>query len=239
MVHPFFGFELRPFLGDFSDYLKHVVTDVDTVSHRLFVGVFGHNVFFEKTNSALVWRGGQANQKGVKVVQHLHPQVVDAAVAFVDDDEIKCFHGDGRVVAHNFGLLAGLLDFVERHILSRIVNRLARQDRVHTLNGGDNDLGMRVDGAAGEALHVVQLGKFATIVGRRVGHELLVRLFAQIAGIDQKQNTFGTAKFKQAVDRGDSGEGFARTGSHMYQSAGFVAGERLFQPRDGADLAVA
>jgi hypothetical protein len=81
---------------------------------------------------------------------------------------------------------------------------------------------LRVDAGRGQALHVVELGELAAIVGRRVGHELLVRLFAQVAGIDQKQDALGTAKLEQAVHRRDGGKRFARAGGHVHQGAGFV-----------------
>ncbi len=98
---------------------------------------------------------------------------------------------------------------------------------------------MRVDGGRGQPLHVVELGEFARIVGRRVGHEFLMRLLAEVAGIDQKQDALGAAELEQAVDRGDGGKGFARAGGHVHQGAGLVLCQRLFQPGDGADLAIA
>jgi hypothetical protein len=205
----------------------------------LLVGVFGDDVFVEEAEGALVGRGGEADQAGVEVVEHLLPQVVDAAVAFVDDDEVEGFHRHGRVVADELFLLGGLLHFVERHVFGRFVDRLATQDGVHALDGADAHLRMRVDAGRGQALHVVELGELAAIVGRRVGHEFLMGLLAEVAGIDQKQDALGAAELEQAIDRGDGGKGFARAGGHVHQGAGFVQRQRLFQPGDGADLAVA
>ena len=91
----------------------------------------------------------------------------------------------------------------------------------------------------GQALHVVQLGELAAVVGRRVGHELLVRLLAEVARIDQEQDALGAAELEQAVDRGDGGEGLAGAGGHVHQGAGLVQRQRFLQPGDGADLAVA
>ena len=64
-------------------------------------------------------------------------------------------------------------------------------------------------------------------------------LLAKVAGVDQKQDAPGAAELEQAIDRGDGGEGLAGAGGHVHQGAGFVQGKRLFQPGDGADLAVA
>lgn len=80
VIDPFFRGEQRPLLRDLGLDLEHVVTDVDTVGHRLLVGVLGHDVFVEEAEGALVWRGGQADQGSIEVVEHLFPQVVDAAV---------------------------------------------------------------------------------------------------------------------------------------------------------------
>ena len=88
-------------------------------------------------------------------------------------------------------------------------------------------------------MDVVQLGELAAIVRWRVGHELLVRLLAQVAGVDQKQDAPGAAELEQAVDRGDGGESLAGAGGHVDQGAWLVPGQRFFQAGDGADLAVA
>jgi hypothetical protein len=92
---------------------------------------------------------------------------------------------------------------------------------------------------ASQALHVVQLGELAAVVRRRVGHELLMRLLAEVARVDQEQDALGAAELEQAVHRGDGGEGLARAGGHVHQRARLVQGQRFFQPGDGADLAVA
>ena len=107
----------------------------------------------------------------------------------------------GRVVAHRLGLFLRLWQFGERDVFRRFVDGFAGQDRVHALDGADAHLRMRIDVAAGQALHVVQLGELAAIVRRRVRHELLMRLLAEVARIDQEQDAFGTAELEQAVDR--------------------------------------
>lgn len=73
---------------------------VDAVGHRFLVGVFAHHVAAEEAVGAAVGRGGKAHQEGVVVFQYLPPEVVDAAVGFVDDDEVELPNGVGRVVFH-------------------------------------------------------------------------------------------------------------------------------------------
>ena len=204
----------------------------------MLVGVFGNDVLVEKPEGALVGRGGEADQAGIKVVEHLLPQVVDAAVAFIDDDEVEGFHRYCRVVAHELFLLDGLLEFVERQVFGGIVDGLAGEDRIHALDGADADLRMRVDAGRRQPLHVVKLGELAGIVGRRIGHEFLMRLLAEVAGIDQKQDALGAAELEQAINRCDGGEGLACAGGHVDQGAGSVLGQGLFQSGDSADLAV-
>ena len=77
-----------------------------TVNRPVKIGV-------EEAEGAFVGRGGEADQAGIEVVEHLLPQVVDAAVALVDDDEVKFFHRHGGVVAHQLLLRGGLLHFVK------------------------------------------------------------------------------------------------------------------------------
>jgi hypothetical protein len=98
---------------------------------------------------------------------------------------------------------------------------------------------MRVDVGRGQPLHVVELGELAAVVRRRVGHELLMRLLAEVARVDQEQDALGAAELEQAVHRGDGGEGLAGAGGHVHQRARLVLRQRLFQPGDGADLAIA
>ena len=145
MIHPFLRLELGAFLRDLGFDGVHVVADVDAVGYRLLVGVFGDDVFVEEAEGAFVRRGREADQAGIEVVEHLLPQVVDAAVALVDDDEIEGLHRHGRVVADELLLPGGLLHFVERDVFGRFVDRLAGEDGVHALDGADAHLRVVVD----------------------------------------------------------------------------------------------
>lgn len=98
---------------------------------------------------------------------------------------------------------------------------------------------MWIDVAGGQPLDIVELGEFAGIVRRRVGHEFLMRLLAKVAGIDEKQDAFGATKLEQTVNRCDGGENLAGTGGHVDKGARFVLCQRLLQASDGVDLALA
>ena len=89
---------MPPCLGDLGADAVDVEVDVDAVGHGLLVGVFHHQVLVEEAEGLLGRRGGQADQEGVEVFEHLPPEVVDRAVALVDDDEVEGLDRDGRVV---------------------------------------------------------------------------------------------------------------------------------------------
>ena len=86
----------RPLLGDLGTDAVHVEADVYAVGHGLLVTVLHDEVVVEEPDGLLRWRGGQADQEGVEVVQDLPPEVVDRPVALVDDDEIERLDRDLR-----------------------------------------------------------------------------------------------------------------------------------------------
>ena len=89
---------LEPRCGDRGADAVDVVVDVDAVGHGLLVGVFHDQVLVEEAEGLLGGRGGEADEVGVEVFEHLPPEVVDGAVAFVGDDDVEGLDGDGRVV---------------------------------------------------------------------------------------------------------------------------------------------
>ena len=67
------------------------------------IGVLHDEVLVEEAEGLLGRRGGEADERGVEVFQHLTPEVVDGAVALVGDDEVEGLDGDGGVVGDGFG----------------------------------------------------------------------------------------------------------------------------------------
>ena len=74
----------------------NVVADVHAIDDGLLVGVVLHEVAVEEADGLGGGRGGQADQEGVEVFQHLPPDVVDRAVALIDDDEVERLDGNLR-----------------------------------------------------------------------------------------------------------------------------------------------
>jgi hypothetical protein len=102
---PVAGFDFGAGFADFGADAVDVVVDVDAVGHRLLVAVLHHQVLVEEAEGLLVGRGGEADQRGVEVLEHLPPQVVDRAVRFVGDDDVEGLDRDRRVVVDRLGLL--------------------------------------------------------------------------------------------------------------------------------------
>ena len=68
------------------------------------MAVFHHEVLIEEAEGLLAGRGGEADEVGVEVFEHLAPEVVDGAVALVGDDDVEGLDGDGRVVFDRLAL---------------------------------------------------------------------------------------------------------------------------------------
>ena len=83
-----------PFGGDAGADGVDVVGDVDVVADGVLVGVFHDEVLVEEAEGLLVRGGGEADEVGVEVVEHLPPEVEDGAVGLVDDDDVEGLDGD-------------------------------------------------------------------------------------------------------------------------------------------------
>lgn len=97
------GFDGVALFGELGFDAVDVVAHIDLVDHGVFVGVFGDEVLIKKADGLFGGCGGEANEEGIKVFEHLAPEVVDGAVAFVNDDDIELFDGDVGVVADGSG----------------------------------------------------------------------------------------------------------------------------------------
>ena len=93
-------------LGHLRFNEEDILPHVDAVDNGLLPGVLTDHIFVEEGKGALVRRGGQANQEGVEVVQHLLPHIVDGAVTLIDDDAVKEFRRVFLVIYHLFDRLA-------------------------------------------------------------------------------------------------------------------------------------
>ncbi len=82
----------------------HVVVDVDAVGHGLLVRVFHDQVLIEEAEGLLIGRGGEADEVGIEVFQHLRPEVVDGPVALVGDDDVEGLNGNGGIVVNGVWL---------------------------------------------------------------------------------------------------------------------------------------
>ena len=141
-------------------------------------------------------RGGQADDEGIEVVEHLPPAGVDAAVAFVHHDHVKGLRRVGGAVDHREGLFHGRSLGLKGALLLgfRVKLRFSLEHGVKPLNGGDDHLAGVPDGVGGEPLDVVKLGELAVVVGGAVALELLLGLLAQVGAVHQEQHPSRTAE---------------------------------------------
>ena len=231
------GLNLAAGLGHLGADAVHVVIDVDAVSHSLRVAVFHDQVLVEEAKGLLGRGGGQADQVGVKVLQHLAPQVVDAAVRLVGHDDVKSLNGKRRVVGNGLGLLEQAAEHAVGAVLVVLRAELAPfQQAEQALDGADQHPRGGVDGVALQVLDDVFLAKLEVVVGRVVLVKLFFGLAGQVAPVHQKQHAARLAKPELAVDGADAGKGFAAAGGHLDQGAGLVGLEADFQVSDGGDL---
>ena len=186
----------------------HLVADVDAVGDGLLMRILADHVLPEESVGAVVGRRGQTDQVRVEILQHLAPQVVDRAMALVDDDEVEELGRQSGTVDHR-RRLSRLHQLRRVDLLGRGVHLLALEDRVHALDGADADLAVAGHERRGEPLHVVQLDELPVVVARYVGHELLLRLLAEVAGVDEEENALGVGVLEEAVDRGNRRVGLA------------------------------
>ena len=230
--------DIAAFFGDLRFDEIDVAAHIDAVGNGLLVGVFADHVLIEKAEGSIVGRGGEADQEGVEVVQHLFPEVVDAPVAFVDDDEVEELNGQFRVISYRHRLPFLPSCFAGVCLFGLFIQLFALEDGIEPLNGADIDLIVGGHKARFQAMDAVQLGKFAVVVIGHVGHEFLLGLFAEVFRIHQKKHPFGLGIGKEAINGRNGRKGLSRTGGHLDQGLGLVSAEGIFQVVDGADLAI-
>src|SRR5205823_707252 len=79
-------------------YLVTVIGDVHVVGDGVLVAVFHDQVLIKEADGLLRRCGGKADEIGVEVFEHLAPEIVDGAVAFIGNDEVEGLDRDVRVV---------------------------------------------------------------------------------------------------------------------------------------------
>ena len=178
--------DLAALLGDLRLNAIHLVADVDTIGDGTLVVVFHHQVLIEEPDGLLRRRGGKADEKGVEVFEHLPPQAVDGSVALIDDDEVESFGGNGSVVGDVLRAVIGGGDFVAGFFVEVLIEFLATQDRVKTLDRAYGHSGDGIEVVGGEMLDVVDLGELAAGIGRDELLELGHGLAAEIGAVHQE-----------------------------------------------------
>ena len=130
------------------------IADIDAIGNGLFMVVFANDVLFEEAVGAVVRCGSQADEVSIEIFKNLTPNVVNRAVAFVDDDEVKELRWNPVVITDRHWLFK--LNPLRRiDLLGGFIQILALQNRIHSLDGADTDLTVLCNVGRLEALDVV------------------------------------------------------------------------------------
>ena len=211
--------------------------DVDLVGDGALVSVFHDEVLIEEADGLLGRRGGEADEIGVEVFEHLAPEIVDGAMAFIGDDEVEGLDGDVRIVNDRRRLFPKrLAELVAGAFVDLGVDLFAAQHGVKALDGGDADAADAVELRGLQVLDVVKLGELAAVVGRDELLEFFQGLVAEIAAVDEEEDAARAGELDEAVNEVDGGVGLAAAGGHLDEGAAFVGGQRFFEIADGFDL---
>ena len=233
-------FNLAARFGDTGSDAIDVVTDIHAIGDSALVVVFGDAVLVKVGDGLRRGRGGEADERGVEVFEHLTPEIVDRAMALVGDDVIEHLDGDRGIV----GDVAGARDaerggdFRAGEVVGAFGEFLAAQDRVEPLDGADGDAADVINVRRGEVLDVVEFGEKAVRVRRAVAVELVPGLLAEIRAVHEEENAAGLGVFDEAIGERAGGEGLPRARGHVDERARAVFGERLFQSDVRLDLAL-
>ncbi len=104
-------------------------------------------------------RGGEADDGRVEVLQHLAPQAIDGAVAFVGDDDVEGLRRQERVVGDRRGLLEEAGQPLARDFIEIRGELFPLEDGVEALDGADADPRCRIDGRSLQMLNDKFLGE--------------------------------------------------------------------------------
>jgi len=98
------------------------------------MGIFADDILVEKAEGPLIRRGRESNEKGVEIFQYLFPEVVNAAVAFIDHDEIEKLYRKFGVVHHGQGFALAPLYLTGVDLFGLVVQLFAFQDGIEALD---------------------------------------------------------------------------------------------------------
>ena len=192
----------------------------------------------EEAEGVLGGGGGEADEVGVEVLEHLAPQRVDRPVALVDEDHVEVFRWDGGVVDDRQRLLARGTRSLELGAVFQLGRkiRLALEHRIEPLDRRDGHLRGDTDRVGGQPLDVIELGEPAIVVGSPVVRELLLCLLAEVGPVDEEQHATRPAELDEPVQGRDGQHGLAASRGHLDERARPVVGERPLEVEERLDL---
>ena len=114
-------FRQLPSPANLGLYNKDIIWNKNTIRYRLFKAIITDHVLVEISEGAVVGGGGKTDLKGVEIVKHLFPQVVDAPVTFINHYKVKKLRGQSVVIDYGYRLFGLPTSFIGVFLLCRIV----------------------------------------------------------------------------------------------------------------------
>jgi len=227
----------RTVLADLSTNAIDVEVHEHAVGYGLFVVVLHHKILIEEAKGLLGGRRGQSNQRCVKVLQNLPPQVVDGAMTLIGDNEVEGLDRQPRIVFDRDGHLLQTCHVEGRLLFQfRVELLFSLQHRVQPLNCRDADAAHSIELVRLHELDVIKLGERTVLVWRDERLKFLERLTAKVGAINQEKHAPCSPVLDEAIDKVAGSVGLAAAAGHLDQCPWPLLGKRDFQIFDGLDL---
>src|SRR5262249_36528522 len=147
--------------------------------------------------------GGEADLECVEVIEHAFPEVVDGAVALINDDKVEGFRRQVRIIKDRPGFIGIYAGLVGGTLVGLIANGFAGQGGVKALDGRDDDLGAGLEPNPVEALDDVFVSEAALGIRAMPEVEFVFGLPTKVAAVHEEENSVSVGEFDEPVTLSD------------------------------------
>src|SRR5262249_677810 len=127
------GRDSRTLFGDAGTDAVNIEIDVDAVGDSLVMAVLHDEVLVEKADRLAGRRGGEPDDEGVEIEQHLAPELINGAVALIYDDEVEELRRDASIVNNLWRRALPGLGCIECRAWLRLLQPLCGRYRADSL----------------------------------------------------------------------------------------------------------
>ena len=100
LIYPKTSFHQAAVLGDIRYDAVDIIANADAIGYSALVAVLHNQVLVEEAQGLLGWSGGETNDEGIEILEHLSPKMIDGAMSLVGYYEVEGFYGDGGVIGY-------------------------------------------------------------------------------------------------------------------------------------------